>query len=420
VPEQTVRGLIATRPQFADEQAHALRHITESGGGIRVVSGIAGTGKTTLLHAARLAWELEGFQVHGAALAGQAASGLSREAGIASDTLHRTLLDLENGKLTLGPKSVLVVDEAGMVGTRMMRRTVEFTARAGALLVLTGEERQIQSIEAGGGFSAIKKRVGSANLVEIKRQREEWAREAVKDFADGESGKGLRAYAERGLVTVADDRRQAMEALVEAWKEQGLRNPGEQFILTGTRLEAAILNRMIQQERRNAGLLSGESVSVPDTNETLAAGDRILFIRKSRLYGVENGTQGDVVAVDFGPDTGTASLTVRTDSGDQVRFALQDYAHVRPGYASTTHKKQGGTTERTYILAGGSMQDRELSYVQASRARGDTRIFIDAEEAGENLTRIARRMSQSRQKEMAHTIQERSAQQEDYSQTMGY
>ena len=400
VSSPTVEGVIATRQSFAEEQATALRHVTQEGSRIRVVSGMAGTGKTTFLHAARMAWELDGFEIHGAALNGQAAKGLEQGTGITSGTLHSMLWNLENGRLKLHEKSVLVIDEAAMVGTRQMRRVVEATERAGARLVIVGDARQLQPIEAGGPFLEIEKRVGSVELVEIKRQREAWARDAVKNFADGKAGQGLKAYAERGLVSIAEDRRGAMEALVGAWKENGVYHPQEQLILAGTRLEAAILNRMAQDERRGAGLLSEGQVAIPDTNETLAGGDRILFTRNSGLYGVKNGDRGDVIEVDA--EKGT--LAARLDSGELVRLSLADYGHVRPGYAMTTHKGQGATTENAYILAGGSMQDREISYVQASRSRGETRIFTDVEEAGESLTRLVRQMSNSRQKEMAHAF----------------
>lgn len=414
VSERTIAGVIATRKNFGDEQSRALRHMTEGGGSIRVVSGFAGTGKTTLLHAARLAWELEGFEVRGAALAGKAAEGLAAGAGIQSATLKRTLFDIRQGRVPLHNRSILVIDEAGMVGTRMMRELTEATERSGAQLVLVGEGQQIQPIDAGGPFIEIERLLGAATLTEIKRQREAWAREAVIDFRDGEAAKGLRAYAERGLLTISDDRRKAMEALIGAWKVQGVQSPEKQLILAGTRKEAAILNRMAQDERQKAGLLATDSVPIPDSNEKLYAGDRILFTKKSRMYGVQNGSLGKVVATDA--EKGT--LTVRLDAGDQICLSLKSYAHVKPGYAMTTHKGQGATTEYAFLLVGGGLQDRELSYVQVSRSRAETRIFTDVDEAVENLKQLVRQMSQSRQKEMAHTINPRNG--PDYSESIAY
>lgn len=394
-----VEKVVAARPNLSEEQTAALRHLVGEGGRIRVVSGMAGTGKTTLLTSARHAWELDGYTVYGAALQGKAAQGLALESGIRSDTLHRTLLDLERGRLQLNERSVLVLDEAGMVGTRLMRQLVHQTERAGALLALVGDARQIQPIEAGGPLLEIQRRLGAAELKEIRRQREEWAREAVHQFAQGEAGPALKAYAERGLLTVTEDRRGAMDALVEAWKVRGLRAPQEQLILTGTREEAAILNSKVQAERAKAGVLGPETLAAPGSG-VFHPGDRVLFTRKDRTLGVENGSTGEVLWVQ--PETG--KMGVQLDRGSWLHVPLEEYPHVQLGYAVTTHKAQGATVERAFILAGGSLGSRELAYVQGSRSRGDTRIFVDRAEAGEQLTQLVKTMSQSRQKEMAHAI----------------
>jgi len=409
VSPSLVENVISSRRSLSEEQAGALRHVTHAGERIRVVAGMAGTGKTTFLSAARMAWELEGFEVHGAALSGKAAKGLSDGAGIRSETLHRTLFDLQNGRLRLNERSIVVVDEAGMVGTRQMRELVALTERTGARLVLVGDARQLQPIEAGGPFAEIQRRLGAAELTEIRRQREEWAREAVHHFAAGDARSGLQAYAERGLLTVAAERRGAMAALVDAWKERGIRAPEEQLIFSGTREEAVVLNRLVQAERAQAGVLGEESLPAPGGG-VFRRGDRVLFTRKSRLFEVENGDIGEVARI----DATRREFLVRLDSGDQVRIPLEEYDHVRLGYAVTTHKGQGATVERAFVLAGGPMQDREISYVQASRAREITGIFVDQAEAGERLTDLVRSMSHSRQKELAHELRARLEPQHDH------
>jgi conjugative relaxase-like TrwC/TraI family protein len=410
-----LQSLIASRKSLSEEQAAALQHITQEGGRIQLVSGMAGTGKTSLLHTARLAWELQGFEVYGAALSGKAAKGLADGAGIRTETLHRTLFDLQNGRLRLSSRSVLVLDEAGMVGTRLMKALVEATERNGARLVAVGDARQLQPIEAGGPFSEMQRRLGAAELTEIRRQREDWAREAVHDFADGLAGRGLRAYAERGLLTITDDRHEAMKALVASWKEGGIRSPEEQLIFSGTREEAVMLNRLAQQERRDAAVLGEESLAAPGGG-IFYTGDRVLFTRKSRLLGVENGSLGEIASL----DTQTKELFVRLDTEERIRVPLEDYEHVRLGYAVTTHKGQGATVERAFVLAGGPMQDREISYVQGSRARGDTRIFVDRAEAGEGLVELIRHMNHSRQKELAHVLQARSNTREEHNPDNGF
>jgi ATP-dependent exoDNAse (exonuclease V) alpha subunit len=118
------------------------------------------------------------------------------------------------------------------------------------------------------------------------------------------------------------------------------------------------------------------------------------------LHGVRNGNLGTIERIE--PTTRT--IHARLDDGKSVRFSLNDYEHVRLGYAVTTHKSQGMTAKNAYILAGGAMQDRELSYVQVSRAKELTRIYTDKVEAGDKVQELARRMSVSRQKDLATTL----------------
>jgi ATP-dependent exoDNAse (exonuclease V) alpha subunit len=241
-------------------------------------------------------------------------------------------------------------------------------------------------------------------LTEIRRQEEPWARQAVKDMAAGRAREALAAYAEKGLLQVEESREQARAALLEWWKERGgVGKPQEHLILTGTRLDTAILNRMAQAERRREGHLGARSVSLP--GDTVYEGDQVLFTRKSRLFGVENGTLATVVGV----DPKERVLRVRLDTGERTRVPLDHYDHLQLGYALTTHKGQGCTVENAYILVGGGMQDRELSTVQVSRARGQTWIFTDRAEAGEGLTQLARQMSTSHQKELALDLAQRAA-----------
>jgi ATP-dependent exoDNAse (exonuclease V) alpha subunit len=416
------------------EQKHALRHLTQSGGSIQVVSGMAGTGKTSMLRAAREAFEREGFEVIGASLSGKAAQGLEEGAGIKSSTLAKLIGmpevgyrgDLDKGvsdtlaghaqqiakaalgkstgqeeRIRLSPKTVLVVDEAGMVGTRQMERLTREALAAGARLILVGDEKQLQAIDAGGPFASIGARLGRATLTDIKRQREPWAREAIKNIAYGQGREALREYASRGLVAVAEDRNEAMQALIRSWKREGAANPRENLILASTNGDATILNRMAQVHRMLEGTLGKRCLTVEGSD--FHHGDRLLFTRNSKQYGVKNGSLGTVVGV----DTRYRLLTVKLDGGKHVLIPTQDYAHLKLGYAVTTYKSQGVTTENSFVLLGGPTQDRELSYVQTSRARGNTRFFLDKLDAGENLREISKQVERSRQKDLSHDILER-------------
>ena len=115
----------------------------------RVVVGYAGTGKSAMLGVAREAWEAAGYEVRGVALSGIAAENLESGSGIASRTIASMEHGWQQGRDLLTTRDVLVIDEAGMVGTRQLERVLSHAAEAGAKVVLVGDPQQLQSIEAG-------------------------------------------------------------------------------------------------------------------------------------------------------------------------------------------------------------------------------------------------------------------------------
>lgn len=144
--------------------------------------------------------------------------------------------------------------------------------------------------------------------------------------------------------------------------------------------------------------LTGEPVEIP--GGILFEGDRVLFLRNSRQLEVQNGLLGTVTA------TQGHHLVVMLDSGKTTTFDARHYPHISLGYAVTTHKAQGVTAEHVYALVGGSMQCRELSYVQVSRSRYSTRLFVDDANAGTDLAKLEDAMNESRPKLLATTILE--------------
>ena len=391
----SIEVAIDARATLSAEQEAAVRHLT-SAASVSVVSGMAGTGKSFMLGAAREAFEREGNEVRGLALAAIAAERLEAESGIRSGTLHGLLAQLERGDQDLSSRSVLVLDEAAMVGTRQMERLLWHVEAAGAKLLLVGDERQLQAIEAGSPFKAIGDLVGRAELKDIRRQNHEWAAEAVREFSRGEAGAALSRFIERGLLSIDKSRAIAMTRLVADWSEDGAQDPRENLILAGTNAEVASLNRLCQQSRLSKGVLSKERMRVGEGY--LHKGDRVLFRKNSAL--VKNGSTGIVAAVS--PSEGV--LSVLLDTGERVTVDTEEYADVSLGYAMTVHKAQGASVDRAFVLIGGAMQDREASYVQASRIRELARLYTDEWTAGENARALVRDMSRSRQKELAHSV----------------
>jgi Ti-type conjugative transfer relaxase TraA len=398
VAERHVAAALSARPFLSEEQREAVRHVTGEER-IAAVVGRAGAGKSTMLSAAREAWEREGFSVYGAALSGKAAEGLEESSGIAS----RTLASWENGwnagKGELGKGDIFVIDEAGMVSSRQLARFAGEAERTGAKIVLVGDPEQLQPIQAGAAFRALAERVGFAELEGVRRQAEDWQRAASVAFARYRTEEGLSAYAERGVVHLAETREDARAEIVrDVVADMDERAGGSRIVLAHLRADVRELNQAIRTARQERGELAGErSYSTNDGERKFAAGDRILFLENNRDLAVKNGMHGTVEKAEEG------RLTVRLDNtkgpgqGRAVSVSMGDYAAIDHGYATTIHKSQGATVDRAYVLASETM-DRHLAYVAMTRHRDSATLYAGREEF-RDFAALSGRLSRARAKE---------------------
>ncbi|MCG7363736.1 Ti-type conjugative transfer relaxase TraA [Roseomonas sp. ACRSG] len=417
VPEQlqerALRQAEAGGLTLSAEQRDAVRHLTGEAG-LALVVGYAGTGKSALLGVARQAWEGQGLRVRGATLSGIAAEGLQAGSGIASRTLASLEWHWARGREVLGPRDVLVLDEAGMVGSRQMQRVLQQVQQAGAKVVLVGDAEQLQAIEAGAAFRALAERHGAAEISEVRRQREGWQREATRELATGRTGEALARYEQAGMVLGHATQEEARAALVAGWLAGRQEAPGRsQLMLAATRADAAALNRLAREQLGGAGELGPDhSIMTEQGQRLLAAGDRLMFLRNARALGagpdgqggtpVKNGTLGTVTSIQGQGEE--ARLTVRLDARDtatpaaEVTFAVKDYGALTHGYAATIHKAQGVTVERAHVLASAAM-DRHAAYVALTRHREGVRLHWARDELGSRAG-LARTLSRQRAKDV--------------------
>lgn len=400
------RGLV-----LSGEQSDALSHITGTRD-LGIVVGFAGTGKSAMLGVARVAWEAAGLEVRGVALSGIASENLESGSGITS----RTIASLEHGwgqgRDMLTSRDVLVIDEAGMVGTRQLERVLSHAADVGAKVVLVGDPQQLQSIEAGAAFRSLVERHGGAEIGEVRRQRAEWQRDATRDLATGKIGEAIQAYERGGMVHAAQTRKQARGELIDRWDRDRQAAPDRsRIILTHTNDEVRALNQAARERMREAGGLSEEvRVTVERGDRSFARGDRIMFLQNERGLGVKNGTLGTIEEVS------AQSMSVRTDDGRSVAFDVKDYDRIDHGYAATIHKAQGMTVDRTHVLATPGM-DAHSNYVALSRHRDGLELHYGRDDFADG-DRLVRTLSRDRAKDMASDY-ERSDPAQDYAERRG-
>ena len=200
------------------EQQEAFAHVAD-GRDLAIVVGYAGAGKSAMLGVAREAGEDSGYQVRGAALSGIAAENLESGSGIASRTIASLKHQWAQGREILTGKDVLVIDEAGMIGSRQLERVLREAEQRKAKVVLVGDPEQLQAIEAGAAFRSLTKRHPHVEIREIGRQREDWQQDATRHLATGRTSEALEAYNAHEMVRPAQTREQARSKLIEGWQQ---------------------------------------------------------------------------------------------------------------------------------------------------------------------------------------------------------
>src|SRR5919197_1417670 len=331
---EAVRAALGAHPSIAGEQAAMVRDLTQGGAGVQVVEGRPGTGKTFTLGVARHAWQLDGYKVIGTAPTGIATMCLGAEGFEEVATCDRLLAELEtthrhrgrgrdDGPL-LDARTVLVVDEAGMLGSRKLARLLDHA---------------------------------------------------------------LAAYREHGRLVAAETPTQLKQALLADWWQafQHTQRDPEQTVVILARLRAEVdqFNLACQQLRQQAGHLGCERLQVGD--RSFATGDLVVCGKNAlRTLGVANATRGQITAI----DPTQRAVTLQLEDGKTVTLPRSylderpswwlrgnpDRRTLDLAYATTGHKAQGLTRERALVRVTGA-EDANWLRVQASRARQKTRLY---------------------------------------------
>ena len=397
------------RPSLRTDQRQLVQHLTQHRSALRIGLGWAGTGKTFALKTSVDGWKRQGYRVLGVAPTGEAASVLAKEIGIECQTVTKLLGDFrlplsaalvhhvrqfiraakrkrtwafrQPRPVKITKKTILLVDEAGMIGTRHMRMIGELVAKGGGTLCLIGDPGQLPAVDSTPPLQALTRLHTSAALTHIQRQKAAWARRAAKAFAKGNVTEALQLFAEKHSITVRDSIEEAIQQACLDWTAEGLLTPHRAAVLANTNEICHTANTLCQEHRLRAGTIeASRSIRITDeqrdrvyeSNAHLF--DRVLFTFNSRGrhgYGVNNGTLGTITAI----SPFTSEIAVLLDHGGTVRINVAKFPHIRLGYAMTTHKAQGASIPRVYAIVGGELQNLPASYVQATRAVEDTQFY---------------------------------------------
>ena len=384
VAEIVVGRVLAKRPSVKPDQEAMVRRLLRGGEGLVVVVGEAGTGKTYALSAAARGWADSGQELRVAAPTWRAANVLRSE-GLRATSVASLLAEFDcaaaRGEVPLGPRAVLVVDEAGMVDSRALARLIGHAQAAEAKLVLIGDPAQLGEIEAGGLFASIASRTEPIVLDEVIRHRHELEREGAKLIRSGEGREALAIYQGAERVTVSDDPLARQEAMVADWWRSYER--GEDALMIAKRnAEVQELNALARERMKAAGRLGAEEVRVAEAS--FAAGDQVITRINDQRQNIYNRERWKVVEVDpaserlwlVGIDT-RGRVCVDSDYLGRLRERDGGPA-IEHAYAATTYQAQGATVDTAFVMADPSM-DRQEFYVATSRTREETYLYATPE-----------------------------------------
>jgi conjugative relaxase-like TrwC/TraI family protein len=419
VAPAVVGRLLAEHPSLKDDQRAMVERLLSGAHGLEVVIGEAGSGKTYATVVAAAGWAAVDYELVVAAPTWRAANVLRAEgldAGTVAGLLARMDARDEEGLPPLPPRSVLLVDEAGMVDSASLARLVDHAERSEAKLVLVGDPAQLGEIEAGGLFAAIARRNEAIHLDEVIRHRHDLDREAAKLIREGRGAEALDRYVREGRVVVAADHEARREAIVADWWEA--RRKGEDALMIArANSERAHLNERARELLRSEGRLGSEEIEVG--GRRFATGEEVITRVNDQSARIYNRERWTVEAVDAERRRMTlagvdAERRVEVDAAYLSRTNPADGAPaVEPGYAATIYQAQGATLDSAFVMADPGM-DRQDFYVAASRTREETffyatpevgfdRVeFAPAEPPAEALEHIARAAERDSSQAAAH------------------
>lgn len=385
--EKELPGSPKLSPDLLLEQRQAALNALQDGHAVSVIEGTAGAGKTFTVAAIAREFERCGYAVTGLASSWTAARHLKASAGLQTGrAITGWLQAVRKGQIRLDAKSLIVVDEAGMVGVKDMVAVLDIARQAGAKVILIGDTLQQKSIAAGDALRVIAQSIGSTRLDTIFRQKNSAERQAVYDFFAGRASEGLATYAAGGQVHFAPNGEAAEQQLIQAWWRSRQAHPDkEHLIMASDNASVRQLNRLAHTARQaagdmGAGLLLGTMDGLePHERVEFSVNDEIVFRLNAPADQVFNRSRGVVERIESGIlwiRLHGSSAVVRVDPEDETWQHADGGLALQLGYCISTYSAQGLTADLTF-LKDSTVLDRASAGVGMSRHREGCQVFVD-------------------------------------------
>ncbi len=375
---------------ISEEQQEAIHNVCQSS--CDILQGSAGAGKSSSMSVVNDIYNQAGFKVIGATIAKRAADQLQDETGITSFTIAKLFNDLDHGRRPVNSKSVLIIDEAGLVGSKDLARLIDVVKKEKAKIILVGEDKQLQAISHAGVLPYLSESLGCSRIETIRRQREDWSRAAVMQLREGQADVALAEFNQRGLIEWGKDRDDTINRLVTKWDAYQQSNPDKSSLIVAQRWKEVIaISERVRTLRQAQGKVAKEEVlldcfvSDKKIQFSFSVGDRIKFCKNDYSLSVSNGTLGEITNIELDQNEITW-FHVLTDAGQNLRINTQEYTnedgrcYFALAYALTVFSSQGCTVDGDTFVHYTTGMDRANTYVAGSRHRDACHWFCNHKE----------------------------------------
>lgn len=373
-------------------QRRLVHAFTTNGRRLVVGIGPAGSGKTTAMRALTQAWRTTGHRVIPLAPSAAAADVLRDELGCRTENLHKFHHAHTNAPaggqsqrdewFQLQPGDLVLVDEAGMAGTRHLDWLTSYARDRGAVVRLLGDPAQLSSVEAGGALRLLADDTDAIELTDLHRFHDPVEAEATLAIRDGRAD-GIEFYATHDRIR-SGGRHELLEQALTAWRTDqsaGL----DTLLIAASAGDVAALNTRARAARVRAGAVEDQGIELAD-GTTAGVGDTVVTRRNDRRLTTADARHfvknGDTWTVHRRHPNGDLSL-LRADRADRAGIRVpNDYVvkHLELGYATTATRGQGRTVDTAHAFIDRGYT-RETLYVALTRARRSTTLFVATDEA---------------------------------------
>lgn len=397
-----VNRYLATESPLSPEQANIARQVTTSNKRIEVLVGPAGAGKSRTVGDIAVMWQDQGGNVVGLTVSQNAADVLAGEGVEHSANLDKFGVIQEriaSGRATrkelrsfrLDERSLVILDESSMMSTHQLAETVERAHRAGAKVLVTGDDRQLGAVGAGGGMRLLVREVGAHELSEVRRFNAEWEGPASLRLRSGDASV-LDIYDRHGRI-VEGDEEEIKEAATTAFLSDYL-NGRQSMVVAGTNEAAAEMSSRIRGQLVEFGVVEADGVSLHD--DTVAGIGDVIETRKNDASIADSTghrvTNRDTYVVTKTGAKGELTVRRRLDDGSrgsEITLPASYVAgNVELAYASTANAAQGRTLDSSYLVVD-ETTTRSGLYVGMSRGRRDNVAFVVVErDAGDGVAQL--------------------------------